>query len=67
MPQRGRLTLEAINVALDQATATQFVGITPGPYIKLTLTDDGLIGQNGGHITVDSAPNQGTKLTIYLP
>ncbi len=101
MPQGGRLTLQATNVDLDQAAATQFVGIIPEPYIRLTVTDtgcgmdaaaqshifepffttkgpgkgiglglftaSGIISQNGGHIAVDSRPNQGAKFTIYLP
>jgi two-component system, cell cycle sensor histidine kinase and response regulator CckA len=41
MPNGGRLTLETINVALDEEYARQHVGVAPGDYAALTITDTG--------------------------
>jgi PAS domain S-box-containing protein len=40
MPQGGTLTIEAANVALDQDDADH-AGVTPGDYVRITVTDDG--------------------------
>jgi two-component system cell cycle sensor histidine kinase/response regulator CckA len=41
MPGGGRLTLETADVELDEAYAEQHVGVAPGPYVMLAISDDG--------------------------
>jgi PAS domain S-box-containing protein len=42
MPAGGRLTLTTSDVALDEAYAADHVGVTPGTYVALQVTDSGL-------------------------
>jgi two-component system, cell cycle sensor histidine kinase and response regulator CckA len=41
MPQGGTLTIETSNVQLDKAFAGQYLGLQPGPYVLLAVTDTG--------------------------
>ena len=41
MPHGGKIILEAANVQLDAEYATRHVGVRPGPYVMLALSDTG--------------------------
>jgi len=41
MPEGGKLRIETSEVELDQAYASDHVGVTPGPHVLLTVTDTG--------------------------
>lgn len=42
MPKGGRLTIETANVHLDQGYVNGHVGVDPGNYIRLTISDTGV-------------------------
>jgi CheY-like chemotaxis protein len=42
MPTGGKLTLRTANVELDEAYARSHIGVKPGPYALLTISDTGM-------------------------
>ena len=41
MPKGGRLTIETCNVVLDEQYAGRHIGVSPGPYAMLAVSDSG--------------------------
>lgn len=41
MPRGGKLTIETTNVVLDKNYARQYVSVKPGPYVMMTVSDNG--------------------------
>ena len=42
MPDGGKLTIGTANTALDERYAREHVGVHPGPYVQLTVSDTGV-------------------------
>ncbi|HET6335830.1 MAG TPA: response regulator [Polyangiales bacterium] len=42
MPRGGKLTFETAEVVLDEAYASQHIGVTPGLHIMLAISDNGI-------------------------
>jgi PAS domain S-box-containing protein len=99
MPVGGRLRITTANVDLETASVPP--GAAPGPYVHITIEDNGvgmsrevashafepffttkessgasglglstvygIITQSGGFVRLESAPNRGTLVHLYLP
>jgi PAS domain S-box-containing protein len=42
MPSGGKLTIETADVVLDESYSSEHLGVTPGPYVMLALSDTGV-------------------------
>ncbi len=101
MPVGGRLRLTSANVDLAAASLPPGVDAAPGPYVHVTIEDNGvgmsrevashafepffttkestgasglglstvygIVTQSGGFVRIESAPNRGTIVHVFLP
>jgi PAS domain S-box-containing protein len=101
MPIGGRLRISTANVDLEAASLPPGVGATPGPYVRISVEDNGIgmsrevvshafepffstkqstgasglglstvygiVTQSGGFVRIESAPNRGTLVHLFLP
>jgi PAS domain S-box-containing protein len=101
MPVGGRLRVTTANVDLEAASLPPGVGAAPGPYVHITVEDNGIgmtrevaahafepffttkestgasglglstvygiVTQSGGFARIESAPNRGTRVHLFLP
>jgi signal transduction histidine kinase/ActR/RegA family two-component response regulator len=42
MPEGGKLTIETANLDLDETQVEQHVSVEPGPYVRLSVADNGM-------------------------
>ncbi len=52
MPDGGKLIFETSNVELDETYARTHIGVTPGPYVMLAVTDTGIGMTNEVHANI---------------
>jgi PAS domain S-box-containing protein len=99
--ERGRITIETANAAVDASYCRAHAEATPGDYVVITVCDNGagmepetlahifepffstkevgkgaglglatvygVVKQNGGFISVQSAPEQGSTFRLFIP